>query len=139
MELTFSIGITVVVILVAIVLVRKICNFFVTKKHEYEDEHRDIAKEFLLWMSKETKAIKDLIREDPDSKVDTGYAILFLYKKKVYCGIKCLEHNKFKFVYKNLLRHRIKKFDNYDAFRNYYYNNRAKMILSIKNDKGIYD
>ena len=64
---------------------------------------------------------------------------LFLYKKKVYCGIKCLGHNKFKFVYKNLLKHRIKKFDNYDAFRNYYYNNRAKMILSIKKDKGIYD
>lgn len=139
MELAISIGITVVAIFVAIVVVRKICNFYVTKKHEYEDEHRDIAKEFLEWMNKETKAIKDLINEVPDSNVNCGYAILFLYKKKVYCGIKCLGHNKFKFVYKNLLKHRIKKFDNYDAFRNYYYNNRAKMILSIKKDKGIYD
>ncbi len=139
MEMSISIGITVVVIFVSIVAVRKICNFYFTKKHEYEDKHRNIAQEFLQWMSKETKAIKPLIKEDPDSKVECGYAIFFLYKKKVYCGIKCLEENKFKFVYKNLLRHRIKKFDNYDAFRNYYYNNRAKMILSIKNDKGIYD
>lgn len=139
MEIALSIGIAIVVIFVTFVIVRKICNFFVTKKHEYEYEHRNIAKEFLEWMNKETKAIKNLINEDPNSKVESGYAILFLYQKKVYCGIKCFEHNKFKFVYKNLLRHRIKKFDNYDAFRNYYYNNRMKMILSIKKDKGIYD
>lgn len=101
MEMTLSIGITAVVIFVTIVVVRKICNFYVTKKHEYEDEHRNIAQEFLQWMSKETKAIKPLINEDPDSKVECGYAIFFLYKKKIYCGIKHLEENKFKFVYKN--------------------------------------
>lgn len=99
--MTLSIGITAVVIFVTIVVVRKICNFYVTKKHEYEDEHRNIAQEFLQWMSKETKAIKPLINEDPDSKVECGYAIFFLYKKKIYCGIKHLEENKFKFVYKN--------------------------------------
>lgn len=139
MEMAISFGIAIVVIFVTFVIVRKICNFYVTKKKDYEYEHRDIAKEFLEWMNKETKAIKNLINEVPNSNVESGYAILFLYKKQVYCGIKCLEHNKFKFVYKNLLRHRIKKFDNYDAFRNYYYNNRLKMILSIKKDKGIYD
>ena len=90
-------------------------------------------------MSKEAKAIKPLIKEDTDSKVDEGYAIFFIYKKKVCCEIKHLENNKFEFVYKNLFKYRIKKFDNFDYFRNYYYNNRAKMIMSIKNDKGIYD
>ena len=139
MEMALSIGITAVVIFVTIVVVRKICNFYVTKKHEYEDEHRNIAQEFLQWMSKEAKAIKPLINEDTDSKVDEGYAIFFIYKKKVCCEIKHLENNKFEFVYKNLLKYRIKKFDNFDYFRNYYYNNRAKMIMSIKNDKGIYD
>lgn len=139
MEIAISLGIPFVVIFVAIVAVRKICNFCVAKKQEYEDEHRNIAQEFLLWMSKEAKAIKPLIKEDTDSKVDEGYAIFFIYKKKVCCEIKHLEENKFKFVYKNLLKYRIKKFDNFDAFRNYYYNNREKMILSIKNDKGIYD
>ena len=139
MEMAISFGIAIVVIFVTFVIVRKICNFYVTKKKDYEYEHRNIAKEFIEWMHKEKKAIKNLINEDPNSNVVSGYAILFLYKKQVYCEIKCLEHNKFKFVYKNLLRHRIKKFDNYDAFRTYYYNNRLKMILSIKKDKGIYD
>ena len=139
MEIAISLGITVAVIFLAIVVVRKICNFCVTKNQEYEDEHRDITQEFLQWMSKEAKTIKPLINEDTDSKVDEGYAIFFIYKKKVCCEIKHLENNKFEFVYKNLLKYRIKKFDNFDYFRNYYYNNRAKMIMSIKNDKGIYD
>lgn len=140
MEIAISLGITVVVIFLAIVVVRKICNFCVTKNQEYEDEHRDITQEILQWMSKEAKAIKPLINEDTDSKVDVGgYAIFFIYKKKVCCEIKHLKNNKFEFVYKNLLKYRIKKFDNFDYFRNYYYNNRAKMIMSIKNDKGIYD
>lgn len=139
MEIAISLGIVVAVIFVAIVAVRKICNFCVTKKQEYEDEHRDITQEFLLWMSKESKVIKPLIKEDTKSKFDSGYAIFFIYKKKVCCEIKYLENNKFEFVYKNLLKYRIKKFDNFDYFRNYYYNNRAKMIMSIKNDKGIYD
>lgn len=139
MEIAISLGITFVVIFVAIVAVRKICNFYVTKKQEHEYERRDIAQEFLQWMSKESKAIKPLINEDTNSKVDVGYAIFFIYKKKVCCEIKYLENNKFEFVYKNLLKYRIKKFDNFDTFRNYYYNNRAKMIMSINNDKGIYD
>ena len=139
MEIAISIGIVVFVIFVAVVTVRKICYFYVTKKQEYEYAHRDITQEFLLWMSKESKVIKPLINEDTNSKVDSGYAIFFIYKKKVCCEIKYLENNKFEFVYKNLLKYRVKKFDNFDYFRNYYYNNRAKMIMSIKNDKGIYD
>ena len=139
MEMAISIGITFVAIFVAIVAVRKICIFCVTKKQEYEDEHRNISQEFLLWMCKESKVIKPLINEDTNSKVYEGYAIFFIYKKKVCCEIKKMEENKFEFVYKNLLKYRIKKFDNFDTFRNYYYNNRAKMIMSIKNDKGIYD
>lgn len=94
---------------------------------------------YLITKVSEAKTIKPLINEDTDSKVDEGYAIFFIYKKKVCCEIKHLENNKFEFVYKNLLKYRIKKFDNFDYFRNYYYNNRAKMIMSIKNDKGIYD
>lgn len=100
---------------------------------------RNYGEEVLNWMQRETERIRKQLNYAPKFNVTEGQAVFQIYDRKISIVVKHVSENKFEYVYKNLLRHRIKYFDNFDKFKSFYYINKMKMISSIKCDKGIYD
>lgn len=105
----------------------------------FGEPKRNYADEILNWMQRETERIRNQLNYAPKFNVTVGQAVFQIYDGKISIIVNHVSENKFEYVYKNLLRHRIKYFDDFDKFKNFYYINKVKMISSIKCDKGIYD
>lgn len=106
----------------------KIYNKHKEKKKE-KQEYNNI--DFLNLMYKEIEKIKKTININAKYDINTNNSIFYVYKNKITCEIKYKNSN-YIYIYRNILRHRIKIFKNFDEFRCYYFNNRSKMIQSIE-------